>query len=709
MEYRNTRSIYSLWSIFLQILVMVIVCEAIIMYLLQILQLRSLWTIIIDPILLALFITPILYKILIKPISFALAKSIESEEALKKNENRFRTIVENVNDAIIIFDFKGNIFDVNDNTCSMFGYSRSELVGGHLSMIDSPKNPPSANRVEQLMNNGSLLFEGENIRKDGSSFPVEISAKVVSHEGNGLIQGFVRDITERKKAEEALQQNNALFKALLNSTRDGILIVDSQGKKLLQNQRSVELWNIPQHIADNPDDNLQREYIKDMTIDPEKFIENVEYFFNHPDEISNDEVELKNGTILEGYSAPVLGKESKYYGRIWTFNDITERKKLEAQLQQTQKIESIGTLAGGIAHDFNNILSPIMIHSEMVMDELPDDSPLQFNAKEILKSCERARDMVKQILAFGRQKQQERIAIRLGSVLNEVLKLVRSTTPTTIDIRHNIKTKTDTVVADPTQIHQVILNLCTNASHATREKGGVIGIEIDELLLNSEAIVKYDKLVPGIYLRLTVRDTGHGIPSDIIGKIFDPYFTTKEVGEGSGMGLAVAHGIVKSHGGDITVDSEPGKGTTFYVLLPKSESDISPVKEHKIELPRGTERILFVDDEKPLVDILQPMLEKLGYKMTARTSSIEALEAFRNNPQAFDLVITDMTMPNMTGKDLAKELMSIRPDIPIILCTGFSEQIDEYSAKEMGIRAYVMKPIVGKEIANTIREVLDKK
>ena len=241
-----------------------------------------------------------------------------------------------------------------------------------------------------------------------------------------------------------------------------------------------------------------------------------------------------------------------------------------------------------------------------------------------------------------------------------------------------------------------------------RDKGGMLEIGLDDLNLDPEAAGQFTGLIPGSYLRMTVRDTGDGIDPEIIGKIFDPYFTTKEVGEGTGMGLSAAHGIVMSHGGDITVESKPGKGTTFQVLFPKYEEGIPEVSKDIAQLYRGTERILFVDDEKAAVDVIQSMLENLGYDVTARTSSIEALEAFRNNPERFDLVITDMTMPNMTGKELTKELMSIRQDIPVILCTGFSEQIDEYTAKEMGIRAYVMKPIVMREMAPKIRKGLDK-
>jgi CheY-like chemotaxis protein len=350
-----------------------------------------------------------------------------------------------------------------------------------------------------------------------------------------------------------------------------------------------------------------------------------------------------------------------------------------------------------------------MAHSEMVMMKIPDDSPFQYNLEKIFKAGERARDMVKQILAFGRQKPQERAPVKLDSILQEVLKLIRSSIPTTIDIRHTVNTKNTTIVAESTLIHQVILNLCTNASQAMREEGGVLELTIDEVSIDSETIIQFDKLASGAYLKLTVKDTGRGIEHDIIDRIFEPYFTTKDVGEGSGMGLAVTHGIVKSHGGDIKVESEPGKGSAFYVLLPKSTKEIIPEKENKKEIPGGTEHILFIDDEETSVDTFQAMLEYLGYDVTAMTDSIEAVKMFRGNPEMFDLVITDMTMPNMTGKSLAKEMMVIRPEIPVILYTGFSEQIDENSAREMGIKAYLMKPIVMHDLAKTVREVLDGK
>jgi len=326
---------------------------------------------------------------------------------------------------------------------------------------------------------------------------------------------------------------------------------------------------------------------------------------------------------------------------------------------------------------------------------------------KVFKASERARDLVKQILAFSRQGGEEIKPVQIHLIVNEILKLLRPTLPTTIEIRQNI-TSTGTVMADPTQIHQVIMNLCTNAYHAMQEKGGVLEVSLTDVELDSDYTAKHLDTHPGPYLKLTVSDTGHGMEKKVLNRIFDPYYTTKEKTGGTGMGLAVVHGIVKSHGGVISVYSEPGKGSTFNVFLPRTESAEGVVEpEEIIPLPTGKERILFIDDEPFIVDIGKGMLEHLGYTVVTRTSPIEALEAFKAQPDKFDLVITDMTMPKMTGDELAKELMAIRPDIPIILCTGFSELINEEKAKAMGIRAFVMKPVVQREMANAVRKALD--
>jgi len=386
-----------------------------------------------------------------------------------------------------------------------------------------------------------------------------------------------------------------------------------------------------------------------------------------------------------------------------------ERERLQSQLLQAQKMESIGTLAGGIAHDFNNILSPIMTHTEMALMDLPEDSPVRFSLREVFKASERARDLVKQILAFSRQTEREPVPLKLGLIIKEALKLLRSSIPTTIEIQQKIMTDSDAISADPTQMHQVIMNLCTNAFHAMREIGGVLEVSLADEYVDPESANQFDNLRPGSYLKLSVRDTGQGTDPDVIEKIFEPYFTTKDKGVGTGLGMAVVFGIVQNHGGSIQVNSEIGKGTVFNVYLPKLETatiEQIPIRE---STPKGDERVLLIDDEAAIINAGKQMLERLGYEVITRTSSIDALELFRSQPDRFDVVITDMTMPNMTGVELSKEVMNIRPDIPVILCTGFSEQINEEKANGMGVRAFVMKPIVMSEMANTIRKVLDEK
>ncbi len=385
-----------------------------------------------------------------------------------------------------------------------------------------------------------------------------------------------------------------------------------------------------------------------------------------------------------------------------------EKNKLRTQLQQAQKMESIGTLAGGIAHDFNNILFPIIGYAEMALEDTSEGSPLRNSINEILHGAKRAGDLVKQILTFSRQADQELKPLRVQLVINEVLKLVRSSLPSTIKINKYISNKCGLVIADPTQIHQVAMNLITNAYHAMEETGGELEVTLKEVELDVEDL-RDPVMIPGAYVCLTVTDTGPGIDPLIIDRIFVPYFTTKGKDKGTGLGLAVVHGIVKSCKGDIRVYSEPGKGTAIHVYLPAIKTLAVTEEAEALEpVQKGTERILLVDDEDQIVRMEKQMLVRLGYSVTERTGSIEALEAFRTAPDKFDLVITDMTMPNMTGIQLSQKLLTIRPDIPIIICSGFSEQISAEKAKALGISGFVMKPVIMRALAHIIRKVLDQ-
>ncbi len=387
--------------------------------------------------------------------------------------------------------------------------------------------------------------------------------------------------------------------------------------------------------------------------------------------------------------------------------EIAKIKVLEDQLRQSQKMEAIGTLAGGIAHDFNNILFPIVGYAEMMLEEYHTGTQGWQNLKEILSATDRARDLVRQILTFSRKSPKELKPLKIQPIIKESLKLLRSSIPTTIEIREDIQ-DTGPVMADPTQIHQVLMNLCTNAYHAMRDRGGILEVTFRETEKNPVPFPDVSMLISSSYAVLSVRDTGIGMEKAILGKIFDPYFTTKGLGEGTGLGLAVVDGIVREHRGKIIVESEPGKGSLFQIYLPvlsvaKHEMAVSASKS----VPTGTEKILVVDDDAQIANMLKMMLEKLGYTVTVRYSSLDALEAFRMQPGNFDLVITDMTMPNMTGVELASEISCIRPGLPVILTTGYSEMVSKETALSYGIREFLMKPVVRDELAKTIRRVLE--
>jgi PAS domain S-box-containing protein len=400
---------------------------------------------------------------------------------------------------------------------------------------------------------------------------------------------------------------------------------------------------------------------------------------------------------------------------IGTWLDITdrkqaeeERKKMQLQLQQGQKMEAIGTLASGIAHDFNNILSGILGFTQLARLKVHDPDKLRNYLEEIYNGGIRAKDLVKQILTFSRQAEQEMKPLQLKLILKETLKFIRASLPMTIDIQANIISDS-LIMGDPTQIHQVMINLCTNAGHAMQETGGTLEVILEDKELNPEFASGFTGLEPGAYVKLSVSDTGCGMTKNVLARIFEPFFTTKSNGEGTGLGLSVVHGIVRSHAGAIYVYSEEGKGTTVQIFLPVIEKTPGPREDAEKEIPIGSERILFIDDERPLAEGGKQLLRFLGYQVTAKTDCVKALELFKAQPDQFDLVITDMTMPKMTGYDLAVEILAVRPDIALILCTGFSTKVNREKALEKGFQAIIMKPILLRELAFTIRDVLDKK
>jgi len=635
------------------------------------------------------------------------------EEALRQSEAKYRNILESIEEGYYEVDLEGKFTFFNDPFHKILGYTKDELLEANYRQYTDPELAKSMYQTfnKVYTDEKSIKdYEWEFISHDGTKKYLEISISLRNgSDGNRIgFGGIVRDVTERKLTEEAFQREKERFRVLVEESPFGVTSIGKDGFFKYLNPKFIELFgytleDIP--MGKNwfekayPDPNYRSRVISTWISDLKKGKVGAS-------RSREFKVICKNGSEKVIGFRPVTMKTGDQFV---IYEDVTAQKRLETQLLQAQKMESIGTLAGGIAHDFNNILAAILGHTQLADFDLPEGMKAKQNLKEVLKSIQRAKDLVSQILTFGRKSGLERKPVQISLIVKEALKLLRASLPTTIEIRQHIDDNTGVADADPTQIHQVLMNLCTNASHAMMEKGGVLEVVLTSVDFSDQEIDSDQDLEPGPYLMLTIRDTGHGMNRETLERIFDPYFTTKEKGVGTGLGLATTHGIVKSHGGAITVESEPGIGSSFNIYLPVIEREIIPEEDKAKPLPTGHERILLIDDEQVLLEIGKQMIERLGYKVITRASSIEALELFRTKPDQFDLVITDMTMPQMTGDKLAGKLMMIRPDIPVILCTGYSEGMTEEKARRMGIREFAMKPLVIQQLANIIRKVLDEK
>ena len=635
----------------------------------------------------------------------------------KKSEERVRTIVDQAGDTLALIDINGSLLDVNQHACEVLGYTKQEFLNMSLPDID-PEFP--LERFSELFKtlelNEYVTIESIHRRKDKSTFPVEIRVGKIELQGAVKITALARDITARKHMESTLEESEKRFRVIYEKAPIGIAIINSESGRFIHcNKKYCDI------VGYTEEEMLARSFM-DITHpdDLQAHLDNTQLLL--AGKISDFSME-KRYLTKEGHIAwvtltvvPLWKEIAKGKVHLAIVEDITARKhaekeknRLESQLQQALKMEAIGTLAGGIAHDFNNILSAILGYTEMAKEDLPPGSPITSDLDKVYKAGNRAKDLVNQILAFSRQSKQELKPLQIHFIVKEALKLLRSSIPKTIEIRQDIDPSSGTVLSDATQVHQITMNLCTNAYHAMRETGGVLAVTMRPVQIKEDDYkVSSFSLIPGSYIELAVNDNGVGMDKATIEKIFDPYFTTKKKGAGTGLGLSVVHGIVKSYGGHITVYSELGKGTTFRLYLPRIITDITPEETETVKIyPTGNERALIVDDEEELVTMVTRMLTSLGYHATAMTSSSEALQIFQSDPKGYDIIITDMTMPKMNGAELIQRIRGIRPDIPIILCTGFSELIDEEKALSLGIQRYLMKPVVKGDLAAAVREVLD--
>ena len=515
---------------------------------------------------------------------------------------------------------------------------------------------------------------------------------------------LVREITERKQAERALRESEKRLKIFFDFANDGILIANSEGWIFMANKTLGEMLGYTQ-------EELKAKKVMDIHTTENLTHVHEQFRLLSEGKIQVAEINMmrKDGSI---FATDVKASHITLEGEVYimgSFRDIREQKRLEAQLQQAQKMEAVGTLAGGIAHDFNNILAIILGNAELASNEVPDLNPASDSLKEIYDASIRARDMVKQLLAFSRKTDEETKPIDMAPIIQQSMKMLRSAIPTSVEFKEHISDDPCSVMGDAAQINQIMMNLVTNAADAMSEEGGLLEATLEKIILQEEKPCFDWVLSPGAYVRLRMRDTGDGIEPTTMKRIFDPYYTTKEVGKGTGMGLSVVHGIVKRYDGGILVESTLGKGTVFEIYFPTLEKMAAEEKEPEVEIKGGSESILFVDDEEAIVNLNHQRLERLGYEIKSTTKPLEALAWFKADPDGFDVVITDMTMPKMTGDRLLMEILAIRPHMLTIICTGYSERMSSKKAEALGASKYLEKPVGSRKLTSALREVLDQR
>ena len=630
----------------------------------------------------------------------------KAEHNLKKSEEQYRLLIENQTDLVVKIDFKGRFQFVSPSFCEMFGKTESELINSaFMNLVDEKDLASVAKAMEALSHQPHTAYiEQRVVSEDGWRWLAWMCTAVLDKNNKVVsIIAVGRDITEKKEFELALKTSQETFLSVLDGVDATIYVADIDTYEIL----------------------FMNSYMKETFRADLTGKICYEVFRNYSSPCSNcNNKKLLNkdgkptGVHVWNGKNPITKRWYIYqdraikwmdgrYVRLQIATDFTDLKNMEDELRQAHKMESIGTLAGGIAHDFNNLLYMIVGNTELAAQLIPKENPEYAFIEEIKSASLRAAGVVNQLLNFSRQVDQELKPIDIVIVIKEALEFLRSAIPSTIEIQKQLPDFDIPILGDAVQINQMMMNLCINASQAMEKNGGVLKIMVENIYLSEESADYYTNLSTGNHVKITINDSGPGIAAEIHDRIFDPYFTTKGVGEGSGMGLSVVHGVVNNHEGSISFESEPGQGATFNILFPVIDEKPEVNVETKDEAPNGTETILFIDDEESITKMVGQILQRLGYKIETMLSPVQAIEIFKSNPDAFDLIITDMTMPLMTGTELIEKVKEIRSDIPVIVCTGYSSLIDENKAKQLGIDGYIMKPVSMLKIAKAIRAVLD--
>lgn len=642
----------------------------------------------------------------------------KAEKQIAENEKKYRNLFENGSDLICIHDLEGIILDTNLQYKEEYGWKHDDIIGVNIrDLMPEQYRSKFDDYLARVIKNGEDKGYLKGYTQSGQKIILEYRNQLIFDENNQpiAVQGSGRDVTEQFMTQKALKESEDKYKNLVRYAPAGIYEFDMKTLKFISvNDVMCEYtgYTEAEFLSLNPFDLLNKEGKQSLS----ELVDAV--FSNQPREL-NTEYKIIGKNQKEMWvmsNARFFYEDDVPKQATAVVHDLTdirraeeERRHLETQLQQAHKMEAIGTLAGGIAHDFNNILAGILGYCDLLKQNINKPEKAQDQIGHIKQGAKRAAELVKQILTFSRKEEYEKHPQTLSSIVLEVMKLLRSSIPVTIDIQENIYSEA-LVHADPAKMHQVIMNLCTNAYHAMNETGGILSISLTDIQI-SQSQADILQILPGNYVKLDVSDTGHGMDPETLDRIFEPYFTTKEIGKGTGMGLSLVYAIITEHNGIIKADSTRGKGSTFTVYLPETQNIRTEEKNtnHEMISANGNERIMIVDDEQSILESTRELLSDYGYKVDCYPDGKLALKAFNDDPQGFDLILTDMTMPGMTGEALAKNIFNIRNDLPIILCSGYNEEISETRAYEMGISRFITKPVIDQPLPDIIREVLNAK